>query len=434
MSSKHTFYDIIIIGSGMSGLYSAYNIKKYSPKTSFLVLEKYKKQWVGGRANNYDFYGVQVVTGAGVGRKDKDTLLIKLLKELKVPFKKTTSRVDYSSMLKNSHIFDVVKVIKFLKHEYNKNPSKYKHMTFKEFGTLILGDVNYKLFTIYAGYTDYENADVYDTLYNYGMDDNKGGWTKLLIPWKELVQRLCDYIGNNHIKYSNNVTEVTKISDDYGHDDSYNGTREPCLFEIRSEEGNIYYCNRVIVATTISGIMKLVPGASNPQSPYQQIHGQPFLRLYAKFDRKSSELLKKYIPNYTIVPGPLQKIIPMNAEKGVYMIAYSDNENAVVLKNHLKNTFENRKLYEKLIEESIGMPMGSLKIIALKDFYWPIGTHYYGPLHDFKSREEFVYKVQHPMDGVLVVGEAVSINQGWTEGALESVEAVLNKLWVKSIC
>ena len=35
-------YDIIIIGSGMSGLYTAYNIKKMSPNTSFLILEKYK--------------------------------------------------------------------------------------------------------------------------------------------------------------------------------------------------------------------------------------------------------------------------------------------------------------------------------------------------------------------------------------------------------
>jgi hypothetical protein len=180
--------------------------------------------------------------------------------------------------------------------------------------------------------------------------------------------------------------------------------------------------------------MNLVPGASSPKSVYKQIHGQPFLRLYAKFDGKSSELLKKYIQNYTIVPGPLQKIIPMNSEKGVYMVAYSDNENALVLKNYLKNTFENRKLYEKLIEESLGMPMGSLKILSLKDFYWPIGTHYYEPLRDFKTREEFVQKAQHPMNGMLVVGEAVSTYQGWVEGALESVEAVLNKLWVKSIC
>ena len=49
-------YDVIIIGSGMSGLYSAYKIKQYAPKTSFLILEQYKKEWVGGRTSNDMFY------------------------------------------------------------------------------------------------------------------------------------------------------------------------------------------------------------------------------------------------------------------------------------------------------------------------------------------------------------------------------------------
>ena len=39
MSSK--LYDIIIIGSGMAGLYSAYNISRLTPDTSFLILEKH---------------------------------------------------------------------------------------------------------------------------------------------------------------------------------------------------------------------------------------------------------------------------------------------------------------------------------------------------------------------------------------------------------
>ena len=35
-----SYYDIIIIGSGLAGLYSAYDIKNISPETSFLILEK----------------------------------------------------------------------------------------------------------------------------------------------------------------------------------------------------------------------------------------------------------------------------------------------------------------------------------------------------------------------------------------------------------
>ena len=76
MSSR--YYDIIIIGSGMSELYSAYNIKNTSPNTSFLILEKYKKNWIGGRTSNKQFYGTEIVTGAGIGRKSKDKLLKKV--------------------------------------------------------------------------------------------------------------------------------------------------------------------------------------------------------------------------------------------------------------------------------------------------------------------------------------------------------------------
>jgi hypothetical protein len=256
------------------------------------------------------------------------------------------------------------------------------------------------------------------------MDDNKGGWIGLHIPWKKLVDKLYNVIGHSHFKFSCDVTSVKKIK------------INPCLFEIKTENNRVFYSNKVIIATTISGIKKLVPGASNKNSIYQQIHGQPFLRLYAKFDKESGEIMKKYLTNYTIVPGPLQKIIPMNSDKGVYMIAYSDNNNALVFKDYLKNTFKNRELFSKLIEQSLGIPQGLLKIKDIKDFYWPIGTHYYEPLkrEEYDSRDEFVYDVQHPENGMLVVGEAVSRYQGWVEGALESVKAVLDKKWVQTLC
>jgi hypothetical protein len=114
------------------------------------------------------------------------------------------------------------------------------------------------------------------------------------------------------------------------------------------------------------------------------------------------------------------------------MISYNDNANAESLKPYLENTPENRAFFCRLIEKSLGLPSGSLYLIAIKDFYWPIGTHYYEPLKGFKTREEFVSYVQHPMKNMLVVGEVVSRYQGWTEGALESVKAVVTKQWIQS--
>ena len=415
---NNKYVDIIIIGSGMSGLYSAYNIKKKCPNTSFLVLEKYKKEWIGGRTSNEIFYGTEIVTGAGVGRLDKNPLLINLMNNLDIKYSKSKSIINYS---KTMNPVDIVKIIDKLKIEYRKHPELHKK-TFKQFFIKVFGNEIYQKFIISAGYTDYENADIYETLYNYGMDDNKGGWTKLHIPWKKMVHKLYDLIGHDKFKFSANVVKINKIKD------------EPCRFEIITKDNKIFYSNKVIVATTISGIKELVPGADKKTSLYKQIHGQPFLRLYAKFNKESAEIMKKYVTSYTIVPGPLQKIIPMNPDKGVYMIAYSDNDNALILKDDLENNLENRQLYSELIEKSLGINE-KLNIISIKDYYWPIGTHYYEPLkNNFNNRDDFLHEVQHPEKGMLVVGEAVSRYQGWTEGALESVESVLTKKWINTEC
>ncbi|MCJ7802152.1 MAG: NAD(P)-binding protein [Candidatus Marinimicrobia bacterium] len=407
-------YDIIIIGSGISGLYAAYNIKKMSPDTSFLILEKYKKQWIGGRTSNEMFYGTEIVTGAGVGRKKKDKLLHKLLDELGLKTPEFTIKPYYSTMF---HPLDVKKVMIHLRNEYEKYQGP--QTTFKTFATNVLGEKTYKQFLLSVGYTDFEKEDAYDTLHYYGMEDNYCCSTGFNVPWRKMVLRLADEIGESHFKFSSNVSELTKTNN------------TPCEFVIDTEGGKKYTCNKVIVATTITGVRKLLP---NPI--YNDIEGQPFLRLYGKFSKQSIPIMKEYVKGYTFLPGPLQKILPINPDAGIYMIAYNDNNNTLALKNNLDNTKDNRDMYCELLEKSLGIPPDSLDIVAIKDFYWPIGTHYYKPLNlsIFKDRESFIDIAQHPGRGILVVGEVVSKNQGWTNGALDSVRAVLTKKWINSVC
>jgi hypothetical protein len=119
------------------------------------------------------------------------------------------------------------------------------------------------------------------------------------------------------------------------------------------------------------------------------------------------------------------------------MIAYTDNKHATVLttKGTLENTRENREMYSKWVSDALGIPKDTrLMIIAITDYYWSVGTHYYAPLGDeFKTRGEFIRKAQHPMKGMVVVGEMVSRDQGWVEGALESVDAVTRD-WMNTVC
>jgi protoporphyrinogen oxidase len=87
---------IIIIGGGISGLYAAYKLKTLHPESNITILEQ---NWIGGRMGSQLFEGTEVVTGAGVGRKRKDKLLIKLLNELEIPYQEFLSKHYYASTL-----------------------------------------------------------------------------------------------------------------------------------------------------------------------------------------------------------------------------------------------------------------------------------------------------------------------------------------------
>lgn len=421
-------YDVIIVGSGIAGLYAALSIQRTNPSLSFLILEKNKKQWIGGRANNESFYGTQIATGAGVGRK-RDRLLKKLVREFGFDVQEFTTTHHYSPTI--STPVEMKAALSHLREEWQKY--RGPPTTFEKFAKPILGQTTYKQFVISSGYTDYERAGAQETLYDYQMEDNYGKSTIFGVNWHDLVQKMAAKIGATHFRFSNTVKKISQTKDSEPH----------FVLEAETNSSSIqaYRCRRVIIATTIESLRAIFP-----RHPiYKQIEGQPFLRVYGKFDKQSIPILNQYIERQgvNVVPAPLQKIIPMNPDAGVYMIVYNDNRNTLALKSRTEDTEANREFYCEMIERSLGIddspkgplhsPKGRLCLLSIRSFYWTVGTHYYKPLKDYPTREEFIVEAQHPVDGILVVGEVVSKHQGWTEGALESVDLVVTKKWTTSI-
>jgi hypothetical protein len=237
-------------------------------------------------------------------------------------------------------------------------------------------------------------------LYMYGLEDNESGWKGVKIPWDILIDKMAK---NVDIQYSRVVTRVIPIASDY--------------FIVETEDERRYDCVKVVVASTITSLRKLFPR----HGVYREIEGQTFLRLYGKFDKRSAEIMSREVPKMTIVPGPLRKMIPMG--QGVYMIAYTDNKSAEQMKEYLTNTMENREFLCRMMEKALGIEAKTLKMTAIRDYYWPVGTHYYKPRQYVdEPYGKFLVNAQHPIEGITVVGEVVSKNHGWIEGALESVE------------
>jgi hypothetical protein len=393
--------EIIIIGAGISGLYAAYKLKTLHPKSNITILEQ---NWIGGRMGSQLFEGTDVVTGAGVGRKRKDKLLIKLLNELEIPYGEFVSKHYYAKTLggKSCNVKET-----FMKLRKSYTPCK---KTFKAYAESILGTEKYKTFVTCSGYTDYEQEDAYDVLYHYGFNDNYDNWTALSIPWTKLLLSLIHKINMRNIHLRSCVEKIEKDSDNN--------------FFVYTNK-HVYTCNMIIIATAIDSIRRLLPR----ENIYRGIKGQTFLRLYGKFSHCSIPIIKEYVKGYTIVPPPLQKIIPMDPDNGIYMIAYNDNKSSKYMKKWLENTETNRSKICTLIKKALGIPVETnIYLSSMLEFYWNIGTHYYRPLdvRKYKNRTNFIEVAQHPMENVLVVGESVSTNQGWVEGALESVESVIN--------
>ena len=409
-----TIYDVIIVGSGIAGLYAALTIKKQNPHLSFLILEKHKQQWIGGRANNEPFYGSNIATGAGIGRK-RDRLLKSLMREFGFQINEFKVTQSYSRSIDP---IDVNEYISILREEHKKY--KGPPTTFEKFAKPILGETRYKQFLLSSGYTDYEKEGVEETLYNYGMEDNGCCLTGFGVDWHNLIRAMASKIGETHFRFSQNVTKIIKTQEDVS---------EPQIYLLETEyRKTIYQCRKIIIATTITSLRELLP-----RHPiYREIEGQPFLRIYGKFTKQSIPILKEYVGRHILVTGHIQKMIAINQDTGVYMIVYNDNRHALALKSRTENTDANREYYCGLIERTLGIPENKrIHLIAIRSFYWKVGTHYYKPLQieKYKTRDEFIDTAQHPDEKILVVGEVVSKHQGWVEGALESVNQVITKKW-----
>lgn len=412
--SKTEIYDYIIIGTGIAGLYSAYRIKKHDKHASIILLEQNKKSDIGGRIGTDNFYGVKIAKGAGIGRK-KDEILVGLLREFGFPIHTSVSNIEYSPLFYHAKQDqktrdpkqDIKQVLIYLRKEFKENKKKYNNKsnskkTFREFSLPLLGKEVYDDFLIKLGYQDFENTDIEEALYYYGFEDDICCNEIFHIDWNKLIERFIEEIGIKQFRLSQTVQSIEKSETNY---------------KINTQS-NTFLGKKIIVATTIKSLRKLFP-----EYPiYREIEGQSYLRIYGKFSKTSLPILKESVKTYTVLPGILQKIIPIDQEKGVYMIVYNDNQNAYFLRNKLENTEKNREYYERNLEKSLALPKNSLELIAIRSYYWEIGTHYYTPLDrsKYKSRTQFIKEAQIPAENIIVVGEVVSRKQGWTEGALES--------------
>ena len=378
---------IAIIGAGLSGLYSAWLLQNHNN----VVVIYEKGEEIGGRIKMVKFAGRDVVAGAGIGRYETDKLLYGLCEKLGVETRRYTSEVSYSPGIDVE--FDVWDVVRYLRGKVQEG-TRYE-MTFKEFAIQELGKVDYNKFVLYVGETDFEEEDVIDVLYGYGFEFMTNGMEGFTIDWKGLLDAFRRELGGGRCTIRLN-TEVSEIS------------RQGEYYIVNDEK-----YDKVIIATAISSVKMLLPQF---EKEYDNIACQSFVRLYVQLN-----VPLDIATRLVITRQPFQKIIAIDPKACIYMISYCDNKMA----DKWERT--DRKKYKDIVEKGICKLFGGQKVEVKKSkvIYWECGTHYFKPLlRGYGDRDEYLANVQHPMEDVYVVGEAFSHEQGWCEGALQSVENI----------
>jgi hypothetical protein len=124
-----------------------------------------------------------------------------------------------------------------------------------------------------------------------------------------------------------------------------------------------------------------------------------------------------------VTDSRLRYVIPIDESKGLIMISYTDGDDTKYWKD-----MDETKL-KKTIAAEVKRTFPDVDVpepAYLQKHEWPSGCTYWLP-GDYDVKDA-IAAAMNPGKNLYVVGESISLQQTWVEGALESAEQLLRKL------
>ena len=430
-------YDIIIIGGGIAGIYSMYNLKKKYPKLKVLCLEKEERY--GGRIYTYrkkiDNVDYTMDLGAGrIGFHHK--LMVKLIKELKldkniIPISNTEEYIEYDKRSdKVINKSDLKKKYQNFLYNFFYN-SKIINLSKTFLQKLYLYELlskmlPKKIYKIIENSFEYKNKLFYLNAYNainyFKYDYNSSSKFFIMANgYDSIIYKMINIISqNNNYKLRKNsyVKEISYNSENNKYIVNYCSKNKK--YNIKS--------NIIICALPRCDLIKfnILRDYKDVLNSINEISKVRIFEIYNKSQVKNEE--KMWFENLkkTTTNEELQFIIPINSSNGLIMSSY--NENIITQKNYWNELF---KKSENILRETLQKKLSKIFNINvpeskfLKFYYWESGVACWKKNVDSKYISQ---KILNLMPNFYICGENYSEYQAWCEGSLETANSVLNKL------
>jgi len=413
--SSNYNYDVIIVGGGISGLFTAYKLSKTDLK--ILLIEMHED--LGGRVHTIyktDFY----YECAAARFHKKHTKLISLINELglKDKIEPLPKKVNYFLRNKSSRYYyntDEKLDLKDLLKEAVEQKKEIKkedliNITFFQYLMTIYDSETVQYIKDTFGYdSEIMNLNAHAAIKMFKedllSDDDyyhlSGGLSQIIQTMEEELILKENVI----IKRKTKVVDITdnKIETENGDKFKY----EKLILTIPSEKlkGINYFKDKVL---------------------FDSVKPMKLLRIYAKYPTKN--LWFKGMKR-TITDNYIRHIIPINEEAGLIMISYSDSIYAEMWDRY-------SKISEKFLVTMLHKEIEKIFDIDppepefLSTHYWENGIHLWDTGYDMDEEYD---KMLKPLkdEEIYICGESFSKKQGWIEGSLDTTYDVIKSLKIK---
>lgn len=419
-------YDYLIIGGGLAGLYTARELLKKKPNTKIILCEKYKK--LGGRAVTYkkDLGGkvgeVQWEIGAGrISNSHKKVL--GLIKEYGLHTVSIGAGLMYKDgAYEEENSFEPSLEILF-KPFFNLHPRILGEKTIQELMIEVYGKKETESwmnrFPYYSELV-YMRADRALAEFQ-GEFKSHEGFCVCMEGLSELVNRMVADLEKRGciVCPQMEMISLEKNAATFRVGSFRDGDARPT---------QTIEAKKIILALHANALAEIEQFRN--WKPLKLVTMEPLCRIYAVFPKKNGKVWFDGISR-VVTPTDLRYFIPINYEKGVAMISYTDSKYA---EKYMK--IKDDKELEKVVMRDLRAVFSEKQIpdpIFFKAHPWTEGVSYWLP-GDY-SPEEISESAVHPFPGkypdIYVCGESFSVRQGWIESALEHAELLLKKLRIQ---
>ena len=419
-----TSYDIIIVGAGISGLYAAREILKRHPSWHVAVAEKYKS--LGGRMTTFHKGKWQWEAGAGrIHRSHTKTLgLLKEYGLTLIPLGTELSYKPVDGTLQKDE-FESCHVPLFLEPLSQLSPDILANHTIEDLLTKVHGDAKTKEIVDPFPYRAELNTLRADLgLHSFLKGEMKGhegffvvkeGLSELIDRMRaELLDRGCKFLLHHTLVDISKPTNASEGAID-------------CIFLVNKKE-KILHAKRSCFLTLCRCHVAELPFLQKVPI-LSHVIGRPLLRVYMVFPKTKGKVWFHDLGN-VVTPMRPRYIIPINAEKGIIMISYTDAEDTHAYRSIYEKGGDNA--LEKVILSEIQKVFPERSIpnpVFTKAHMWGTGASYWVPGN--YDPEKMSIEAMTPLPKfphLHMCGESWSMRQAWIEGALEHTAECLDRM------